>query len=194
MLFARHRPRILLYVGFPLRSKSVPTLLMELFFATHGYKTRPLPPDTPHPTDRYVHTDGEGSLAESPAFRKLVAHEGYLLQKTATDTSSQNGMAERPHQTLAERTQCFLYLAGMGVCHWADALVYVTYIGNRLHHQGIDAIPFSKWTGRRPNVKHLRAFGAKVIVKRSGHRPTKADLRRPLPSIWCINKKYGLHR
>jgi Reverse transcriptase (RNA-dependent DNA polymerase) len=157
---------------FPLRSKSVPPDLITLFINTHGYRDPAL---TSPLREKIIRTDGEGSLAESSEFRKLVAHHGYALQKTATDTSSQNGMAERPHQTLGTMTRCLLYSSGMGIRFWADALVYATYLHNRLYHAGIDGIPYTRWTGKRPNLKHIRAFGAKVIVKRSGTRPTKAD-------------------
>ena len=77
---------------FPMKSKSVPPTLIRTFLTTHG---------NPTATHRRIRTDGEGSLAESTAFRSLVAELGYTLEKTATDSSSHNGIAERPHQTLA---------------------------------------------------------------------------------------------
>ena len=186
---------------FPLKSKSVSHDLLNIFFTTHGYRDR-TPSDhrfvytasngslaespefhtmvarhgySLQKTERFVRTDGEGSLVEPPSFRTMVTRHGYSLQKTAADTSSQNGMAERPHQTLGTTTRCLLYSSGMHIRFWADALVYATYVYNRLYHSGINGIPYTQWTGKRPNLKHLRAFGAKVIVKRSGHRPTKAD-------------------
>ena len=58
---------------------------------------------------------------------------------------------------------------------WADALIYATYVNNRMHNAGVNNIPYTLWTGKRANVKHLRTFGAHVSVKQSGHRPTKAD-------------------
>ena len=152
---------------FPLRSKSVPPELIKLFLRTHGNQNRVV---------KTIRTDGEGSLAESPQFRTTLAEFGYILEKTATDTSSQNGMAERPHRTLGEMARCLLYSVAMSIIFWADALVYAGYIYyNRLYHDGAKGVPFNLWTGQRANVKHLRAFGAKVLVKRSGQRPTKAD-------------------
>ena len=60
----------------------------------------------------------------------------------------------------------------MSVTFWADALVYATYVNNRLFHAGIQDVPYTGWTGRRANLQHLRAFGAHVSVRRSGPRPT----------------------
>ena len=105
----------------------------------------------------------------------MLSKLGYTLQKTATDSSSQNGLAERPHQTLAAMVRCLLYSSSMPVTFWADALVYATYVHNRLYHAGIQDIPYTVWTGRRANLQHLRAFGAHVTVRRSNPRPTKID-------------------
>jgi hypothetical protein len=79
-------------------------------------------------TPRTVRTDGEGSLAESVDFRKLLGKAGYLLEKTAMDTSSQNGIVERPHQTLGNMVRCLLYAAALPVEFWDDALVYAVYV------------------------------------------------------------------
>ena len=151
---------------FPLRSKSINPDLIDLFLRTHGLHRC---------VQKTLRTDGEGSLAESVVFRNILLSHGYILQKTATDTSSQNGVAERPHRTLGEMTRCMLYSAAMPIYFWADAIVYSAYVYNRLYHDAIGKVPFNAWTGRRANVKHLRAFGARVLVKRSGHRPTKGD-------------------
>ena len=152
--------------AFPLKSRSVSTDLMTIFLQTHGNSTA---------QPKMIRTDGEGAFAESIIFRNLVAKERFILQKTATDTSSQNGTAERPHQSLGNMVRCMLYAAAMPVEFWADALVYAVYVTNRLHHSGINAVPYSVWTGKQPNVSNLRIFGAHVTVRRSGMRPTKLD-------------------
>ena len=151
--------------AFPLKSRAVSTNLMSIFLQTHGNSTA---------SPRIVRTGGEGSLAESTAFRNLVAKNQFILQK-ATDISSQNGTAERPHQSLGNMVSCMLYAAAMPVEFWADALVYAVYITNRLHHSGIDAVLYTAWTGKWPDVSHLRVFGAHVTVRCSGMRPTQLD-------------------
>ena len=151
---------------FPLKSKSVSHHLLTNFLNTHGNNNLP---------NRRIRTDGEGSLSESVTFRALLSRLGYILQKTATDSSSQNGLAERPHQTLATMVRCLLYGASLPVTFWADALVYANYLNNRLYNLGTQKIPYTSWTGNRAQVQHLRAFGSHVSVKRSGNRPTKTD-------------------
>lgn len=70
-----------------------------------------------------------------------------------------------------------VYVIGSGTASriWVDALVYAVYVTNRLHHAGIDQVPYNVWTGRTASVARLRVFGAHVTVRRSGTRPTKLD-------------------
>jgi hypothetical protein len=118
--------------------------------------------------NRRIRTDGKGSLvAESPDCRKLFLLLGYTIQKTATDSSSQNGSAERPHPPLAAIVRYLLYSLSLPITFWADALVYGNYVNNRLYHSGVNGIPYTLWTGKRANLKHLRTFGAHMTVRRS---------------------------
>ena len=122
---------------------------MEMFLAVHGNKEA---------QPRVIRTDGEGALAESHQFRTILAKERYTLQKTATDTSSQNGLVERPHQSLAALVRCMLYAAQLPAQFWADALVYAVYVTNRLYHIGVEHVPYNLWTGKTASLKHLRFF------------------------------------
>ena len=135
---------------FPMRSKSVSLELIDIFLRTHGIQA---------PCVKTLRTEGEGSLAESAQFRTLLITHGFLLEKTATDTSSQNGLAERPHRTLGTMTRCLLYSAEMPIYFWADAIVYAAYIYNRLYHETLGAVPYTSWTqasGRTSNTSvHL---------------------------------------
>ena len=70
----------------------IPLALVKTFLTTHGNHQC---------VNRRVRTDGEGSLTESLSCRFLLNTLGYTMEKTATDSSSQNGIAERPRQTYA---------------------------------------------------------------------------------------------
>jgi hypothetical protein len=61
-----------------------------------------------------IRTDGGREFANQHMER--VIHEaGYLHETTGPDSSSQNGLAERPHRTLKEKVRCLLYTAGLGI-------------------------------------------------------------------------------
>jgi hypothetical protein len=51
----------------------------------------------------YVQTDNGNELAGSEAFQQAVDKHQYNLETTAPDSSGQNGIVKRPHQTLKER-------------------------------------------------------------------------------------------
>jgi hypothetical protein len=61
-----------------------------------------------------ITTDGGGKLSKSHDSTKVCNSHGYEVNSTAADSSSQNGMVERPHQTLKERMRCMMYSARLG--------------------------------------------------------------------------------
>jgi hypothetical protein len=49
------------------------------------------------------------------------------------------------------------------------------YLHNWLVHSAINQTPYEAWHGRKPDVTHLKLFGARVCVKRTGSRRCKLD-------------------
>jgi len=119
-----------------------------------------------------VRTDNGGELAGSKAFQNLIGEAGYTLETTAPGTSSMNGMAERPNRTLKERVRCLLYMAGLGVEFWADALIHAVWLYNRTYHSAIKRTPYEHYTGRRPLLDKLLTFGCRITARKPGERPT----------------------
>jgi hypothetical protein len=117
-----------------------------------------------------IRTDNGGELAGSDEFRTKVGEHGYILETTAPDTSSQNGLAERPHRTLKEKVRCLLYTAGLGVTFWSSALLHAVWLYNRTFHTELDSTPYQMYTGRRPTVDGLLTFGCRLTPKKSTSR------------------------
>jgi hypothetical protein len=74
--------------------------------------------------------DGGGELSKSHDLKRVCDSHGYGVSSTAADSSSQNGIVERPHQTLKERMRCMMYSARLGTEFWADALLHATWLYN----------------------------------------------------------------
>ena len=125
--------------------------------------------DHPH---RTVRTD-QGELGTSAQFKKLIQQLGFSLELTGADNSRQNGIAERPHRTLAETMRCMLYSAELGPEYWSYALITAVHIRNRLHHKGVNKTPYESMTGIKPDLSNIRVFGSKVAVKIPGKRDGK---------------------
>ena len=125
--------------------------------------------------DYTVRTDKGTELAGSSKIRETVKKHVYTMETTAPQSSSQNGMAERPHQTLQTKVRCLLYSARLDTTFWADALMHAVWLYNRTYHSGIKTTPYEAWTTRVPHLHKTRIFGSKVTVKESKDRRTSLD-------------------
>jgi len=128
---------------------------IKQFLAIHGSTVT---------TQHRIRTDKGGELQ----FQQLVKEAGYILEPTASDASFQNGITERQNCTSGDMMRSMLRGANL-------VLIYAVYIKNRLPHHSIGQIPFQAYTGKRPDLKHLRIFGSLVVARMLGHRLAKLD-------------------
>ena len=152
---------------FLTKTKTPPLQMIAKFLQEHG---------TTQTTHRTIRTDQGGELWASQDFRKTIYDAGYLLEPTGAGAPFQNGMAERPNQTLGQMVRCMLHSSGLGPEYWSFALTHAVYLKNRLPHAAINTTPYYRYTGNRPSGANLRIFGSPVIIKNPGKRPTKLDL------------------
>jgi hypothetical protein len=123
-----------------------------------------------------VRTDQGGELAHCDAYRALMLDTfGYVVEPTGADSPSQNGGAEIYNNTLAVKTRTLLYGAGLPAKFWSIALLHFVYLHNRLVHSTTNKTPYEGWYGRKPDITHLKTFGSRVCVKRTGSRQCKLD-------------------
>ena len=127
-----------------------------------------------HPPGSTIRCDQGGELGRSQALANLISREKYILQRTGAFSSSQNGMAEKPNQDLAQSIRCLLQGAGLGSEYWSYALRHAVYLKNRLPHSALKKTSFEAMNGSKPNLSHLRVFGSKVTVQTS-ERNAKLD-------------------
>ena len=123
-----------------------------------------------------VRTDQGGELARCQEFRNMMLHDfGYVVEPTGADSPSQNGGVEIYNNTLTVKVRTLLYGSGLPAKFWSAALVHAVYLHNRLVHSAINRTPYEAWYGRKPDVTHLKMFGSRVCVKRTGTRRCKLD-------------------
>jgi hypothetical protein len=115
---------------------------------------------------------GGGELSKSHDLKRVCNSHGYEVNSTAADSSSQNGIVERPHRTLKERMRCMMYSARPGTEFWADALLHATWLYNRAYHSKIKMTPLQAFSGQIPALNRLITSGAKITAKKPGTRPT----------------------
>jgi hypothetical protein len=150
---------------FLTKSKEPPMDIIDAFLKRHG-----------HSNGGSLRTDQGGELARSSHLLDMVLRKyNYVFEPTGADSPSQNGAVEIYNDKLAVRARTLLYGSGLPAKYWSAALVHSVYLANRLVHTVIKKTPFEAYYGLKPDIGHLKLFGSRVCVKRSGIRRGKLD-------------------
>ena len=147
------------------KNKQPPIRVTKQFLRTYGNTSG----------TRIVRTDQGGELARSALFRAAIQEASYSIEITGSDNFSQNGVAERPHRTLANMVRTGLENSNLPLKYWSDALLHASFIKNRLPHSEFQFkhTPYEKLTGVTPDLSKLRVFGSRIVTRRPGRRTTK---------------------
>jgi hypothetical protein len=123
-----------------------------------------------------IRCDQGGELARSTEFRtRMLKDFNYKVEPTGADSPSQNGGVERFNQTIGATTRALLYGSSLPATFWSFAIVHAVYLTNRLVHSRTKRTPYEALTGTKPDMRHLRVFGSRVSVRRTGERRAKLD-------------------
>lgn len=112
---------------------------------------------------------------------------GIIHQKTAPYTPEQNGVAERGNRTIMERVRCMLLDSGLNASFWAEPASTAVYLMNRVPCRGKLNTPEEIWTGAKPDLSNLRAFGSRAMV----HVPKEKRTKLESKSIECVMLGYS---
>ena len=125
-----------------------------------------------HP--RAIRTDRGTEFVNEP-LKSWCREQGYDIQLTAPYSPSQNGIAERMNRTLAELARAMINGQRLPEFLWEHAVEHAAYVRNRAYTRVLEGeTPYQAWHGVKPNVTHLREFGAPVWVLIQGQtRPRK---------------------
>jgi len=145
--------------------KSPPVSIVDSFLTRFG-----------HADGGSIRTDQGGELARSSMFTAMITDKfNYTIEPTGSDSPSQNGAVETYNDKLAIRVRTLLYGSGLPAEYWSSALVHSVYLHNRLVHHVTKRTPIEGFFGFIPDIGHLKLFGSRVCVKRSGTRKAKLD-------------------
>ena len=110
-------------------------------------------------------------------FKSYLSEAGIELQTTAPYTPEQNARAERDMRTIVESARSMLYAKDAPLYLWAEAVNTAVYILNRTStRQAPNSTPFEMWTGKPPELGHIKIFGCDAFM----HVPK--ELRNKLAS------------
>jgi len=106
-----------------------------------------------------IRSDNGGEFT-SNGFERYLATLGITHQTTLPYTSQQNGIAERTHRTLVERTIALLHSERLPVALWADIMDTVAFLKNRSPSSTLGkATPYERAFGLKPDLSNLRVVG-----------------------------------
>lgn len=104
-------------------------------------------------------------------------HHGYIVPYN----SPQNGLVERPFQTVFGVTRTMLAHASMPKYFWPEASRHSIFLINRRPHSGLGGeIPEFAWNGSIPVYRSLRVFGCRAWRHIPKEQRTKLDDRAEL--------------
>ena len=101
---------------------------------------------------------------------------GIDTQMTAPYSPSQNGVAERMNRTLVELAKAMM--RNLPSFLWKYAVAHSSYLHNRTYTKSLpNTTPYEKWFQKKPNISHLREFGAPVWVLLQNQKPKKMETK-----------------
>lgn len=122
---------------------------------------------------KILRTDNGGEFC-SATMENYMKQCGIVHQKTNPYTPEQNGLCERYNRSIVEKARCLLFDAKFEKKLWAEAVHTAVYLKNISPAAGLDRrTPFELWTGRKPDVRHIRVFGSLCMM----HIPKEKRLK-----------------
>ncbi len=119
----------------------------------------------------------------SKKFDAFPAECGIQRQTSAPYSPQQNGVAERANRTIMECARSMILAQGLELEFWGEAVNTAVYIKNRCPTKALDSkTPQEVWSGRKPNVSHLRVFGCKAFAHVLDEKRTKLESK----SMPCV--------
>jgi hypothetical protein len=104
----------------------------------------------------------EYTLKEFVSFCRDV---GIKRELTTPYNPQQNGVVERKNRTIMEAVKTMIHDQDLPMCLWEKAAMATIYVQNRLPHSALGfKTPEEMFTGKKPEVSHLKIFGCPVFV------------------------------
>lgn len=98
-------------------------------------------------------------------FDNFLKNHGIKRGLSTPYTPQQNGVAERKNRTLVEMARCLLIQGNLHRSFWGEAVYTANYLRNRSTSKSLDGrTPCERWTGKVPNLKHIRIIGTVVYI------------------------------
>ena len=121
--------------------------------------------------------------------RQFCEQEGIKLYTSVRYSPESNGVAEHTIGVLTNAVCAMLHDSGLPRFLWAEAFNTATYLHNRTPTRVLGGrTPYEVLYGVKPDVSHLRAFGAPCTIVEPKERLKKVDERATM--CFFVGYKY----
>src|SRR6267142_4927793 len=135
-----------------------------------------------------LHSDRGGKYIAGEA-QHYLEEKGIKHKMTMPHTPQHNGVAKCMNWTLLDKVQAMLVDAGLPESFWYDALSYATHIHHITPTCALEGItPKEAWSSNKPDISHLRIFGAHAFV----HVPDKLHSKLGSKSLICMFLRFAI--
>jgi len=115
----------------------------------------------------------------SGEFKNFCSAEGIRRELIAPHNPQQNGVAERNNRTIVGAAWAMLHDQGLLLHLWEEACNTKVYVQNHCPHRILGmSTPKEAYSGKKPDLSHLRIFGANIYM-----HVTKDDRKKLEPDI-----------
>ena len=111
---------------------------------------------------------------------------GINFEFTTPYTPEQNGVAERLNRSLITAARTMLSDAKLPAKFWAEAVLTACYLRNRTPIGPNGMTPVEAYTGTKPSVEHLRAWGCVAYTHLASRNRDKGDKMHPVGKRTCL--------
>jgi hypothetical protein len=117
-----------------------------------------------------------GGEYTSKVFVNFCKDVGIKRELTTSYNPQQNSVAERKNRTILEAVKTMIHDQDLLMCLWAEAAMTVVYVQNRLSHSALGLkTPEEIFTGKKPEVSHLKIFGCPMFIHIPKEKRNKLD-------------------
>jgi IS30 family transposase len=101
----------------------------------------------------------------SNEFKDFYSREGIQREIIMPHNPQQNGVTERKNRMIVGATRAMLHDQGLLMHLWVEACNTAVYVQNCCPHRVLGmSTPEEAFTGKKPDVSHLKKFGSSVFV------------------------------
>ncbi len=112
----------------------------------------------------------------SNEFNEYLKEHGIQRKYSCSYSPQQNGVVERKNKHIVEIARAMLNEKNLPNYFWAEVVTIIVYIMNRTPTMVVHGMtPEEKFTGKKPDVSHLRVFGCITYVHVPDEKRSKLD-------------------